>query len=546
MRRYAWWSVACGLAWVGIGCSAEPPAPGPTSTTAPGFLQIHERLLVPSCSASACHDGERGIAGLTFADPRVAYEQLVGVEPTNGPARDDGLLRVAAGDPNRSLFLWKLNHSTGELNELGYGAAMPLGGDRAPGSMTVEAVRAWIAAGAPWDGLDFEADERSATNGYVQCDATDEAGLRACFGEAPDPTRYMRLYTPPITLVPGEDQIICTYLDVTTEEPLLFRATRGRQMTGGHHIAIFYAQRPSDDHTPHPCTDEEMTNFMFAAGAGGEGGQDTTMPEGVGLRVDAGRQLVIQSHYINTSDQPRVVMDMVDIELTTIAESPMVVDSFAMIDSAFEIPARTRDFERVKDCRIDQEMDLYLLLGHTHEQGVLFEMERLPAGGGEAEMLYRATDGPLLRDNPQIVLYDTPLHLDVGDTLRMRCRWDNMSETPLSWPSEMCVALMYYGPGRGWVTCDSGDESPNWRDPSAEGCAIPTDRGNSLGVGRYCSAGGTECRGNGDATVCLAPFSDSSNFCSILGCETDADCGEDTTCVVQSAGSACVPNYCLD
>jgi hypothetical protein len=525
-----------------FGCTRDPGMR--VSTTAPGFLKIHEQILVPSCTSSACHDGERGIAGLTFSDPRRAYDLLVGVEPTNGAARTDGLLRVAAGDPNRSLLLWKLNHSTGELNELGYGAAMPLGGSSAPGVMSVEAIRAWIADGAPWDGIDFTADTRTVVNGYVSCDATDEAGMRACFGPDPDPTRYMRLFTPPITLAPGEDQTICTYLDVTTTETLLFRATRGRQMLGGHHIAVFYAQRPTTDFTPHVCTNEEMSNFMFAAGAGGEGGQDTAMPPGVALRIEAGRQIVIQSHYLNTSPMPRTVMDMVDIELTTIEASPMVVDSFAMISSDFSVPPRSRDFESVKECRIDQEMDIYLLLGHTHENGVLFQFERLPAGGGPAEMLYRATDGPLLRDNPQILTYDTPLHFGVGDTLRMTCRWDNMTETPLEWPSEMCVALMYYGPGRGWVTCDSGDATPNWRDPADMGCAIPTDYGNSLGVGRYCE-GAADCRDNGPSTLCLAPFDAASNFCSFIGCTMDSECGENATCVIQTAGSACVPNHCL-
>ncbi len=537
------WTIAT-IAVVLMGCSTEPPAPGPTSTTAPGFLQIHERLLVPSCTASACHDGERGIAGLSFTDPRRAYERLVNVAPANGPALEDGLLRVSPGHPDRSLLLWKINHSTAELNERGYGAAMPIGGAHAPGAMTVEAVRSWIEAGAPWDGLDFEADTRNAGNGYVECDATDEAGMRACFGEDP-PAGVMRLFTPPITLAPGMDQTICTYLDVTTEQPLLFRATRGKQMTGGHHVAVFYAQMPSANHEPHVCTDEEMTNYLFAAGAGGEGGQDTSMPPGVGLRIDTGRQIVLQSHYINTSDEPRVVMDMVDIELTTIEESPTVVDSFAMIDSTFEVPARTRGYERIKECRIDQEMDIYLLLGHTHEQGVFFEIEHLPASGGPSETLYHATDGPLLRDNPQIRTWETPMHFNVGDVLRMTCRWDNMTESPLAWPSEMCVGLMYYGPGRGWVTCDSTDETPNWSDPSATGCAMPTDTGNSLGIGRYCTVGGTECRGNASAPLCLAPFDDASNFCSKLGCDSDDDCGENTTCVIQSAGSACVPSHCL-
>jgi hypothetical protein len=534
------------LATLLTGCSS-PPAPsdpGPTSTTAPGFVQLYDRYFQPTCTASACHDGERGIAGLSFADPRTAYTQLVNVAAVNGAANADGLVRVAPGDATNSFLLWKLNHSNTELGEEGYGAAMPLAADALAGPMLVEAVRAWIAAGAPYRGLEgFEVDTRPSASSYIDCSATDEAGMRGCFPENTNPDLYVRYFTPPITVPPGEDATFCTYLDVTTEETLYFRATRGRQMRGGHHIAVFYANMPSENLEPHVCTNEEMSNYMFAAGAGGEGGQDTNMPPGVALRIEAGRQIVIQSHYINTSDQPRTVMDMVDIERTTIEESPTVVDSFAMINSEFSIPARARNYILEKTCRIEEAMDIYLLLGHTHESGMLFEVELMAGGSGAPELLYHATDGPLLRDNPQILTWETPLRFEAGDVLRMRCGWDNRTDDVLEWPDEMCVALMYYGPGRGWLTCDSGDETPQGREPGM-GCASPTDTGNSLGVGRYCEASG-DCRGNGRATFCLAPFDSASNFCSFIGCGSDADCGENTTCVMQTAGSACVPNVCL-
>lgn len=518
--------------------------PGPTSTTAPGFVQLYDAYFQPTCTASACHDGERGIAGLTFGDPRTAYTQLVGAAVVNGAANTDGLLRVDPGHSSNSLLLWKLNHSNVELATEGYGAAMPLAGDTLAGPMLVEAIRAWIDAGAPYRGLDtFTVDSRPATSSYVECDAIDEAGMRDCFPANENPDLYARYFTPPITVPAHEDATFCTYLDATTADTLYFRATHGRQMRGGHHVAVFYANAPSDDHTPHVCTNAEMSNYVFAAAAGGEGGQDTNMPPGVGLRIEAGRQIVLQSHYINTSDQPRVVMDMVDIEVTTPEASPTIVDSFALINSEFSVPPRAHNHILEKTCRIDEAMDIYLLLGHTHESGILFEVERSAAGTGAPELLYHATDGPLLRDNPQILTYQTPLHFDAGDVLTLRCGWDNMSDEALEWPSEMCVALMYYGPGRGWLTCDSGDETPQTSTPGM-GCAAPTDLGNSLGVGKYCETN-ADCRGNGRATFCLAPFDSASNFCSFIGCMTDADCGEDTTCVVQTSGSACVPNMCL-
>lgn len=527
-------------------CSEDdvPSGPRTSSTTAPGFKQLHERYLAPTCAAGACHDGERGIAGLSFRDPERAYDLLIDAETTNGPARRDGLRRVVANDLERSLLWWKLSASATDLTMHGYGAQMPLGGDGAPGPQTLAAIRGWIEGGAPYDGLDFEPDTRTIDGGYVPCDATDEAGLRACFEANPDPTRFFRVYTPPMTLQPQSEHIICTYLDVTLEEELYFKSTRGQQMAGGHHSAVFYANSPSGNFEPHECTDAEMTNFLFAAGAGGGGGQDTVLPPGTALRIDAGRQIVIQSHYINSSNEVRVVMDAVDLERTTQAESPNVVDPFAMIDSDFVVPPRSDDYTRVTNCRMDREVDIYLLLGHTHDYGSLFTFELLRNGGETSEMLYHATDGPLLRDNPEIRQFGaTPVHLGVGDVLRMTCRWNNTTSHELVWPEEMCVALMYYGPGQGWMTCGDGDEGPSVRSDSDDGCGVPGDPGNSVGVGKYCTTRGRECVGNGAATFCIAGFS-SHNYCTVTMCTSDEECGEGATCVTEGPGSACVPDYC--
>jgi hypothetical protein len=171
-------------------------------------------------------------------------------------------------------------------------------------------------------------------------------------------------------------------------------------------------------------------------------------------------------------------------------------------------------------------------------------MDHVKMDGTETE-LYHATDGPLLRDNPEIRTWTDPLHLDAGDVLRMTCAWDNDTDLPLGWPEEMCVGLMYYGPGRGWLTCDTDDETPNGVDPDAPGCLDPTHvAGNELGVGKYCSVDGTECRGNGRATFCLAPHDSYHNYCSIILCGSDEECGAGSHCQMESAGSTCLLDMC--
>ncbi len=188
-------------------------------------------------------------------------------------------------------------------------------------------------------------------------------------------------------------------------------------------------------------------------------------------------------------------------------------------------------------------MSIHSLLGHTHDWGVLFEFE-VEKQGQERELLYHATDGPTLRDTPEIIQYDPPLLLEPGDKVHIKCHWTNTTGHDLTWPEEMCVAFMYYSPGTGFMICDSGDVSPKilgGGDPT-QGCAAETDLGNELGVGRFCTEGGTECEGQ-EANFCIAGFS-SENYCTVILCESDDECGEGASCVAEGPGSACVPDKC--
>lgn len=531
-----------------VGCGDEEPV---EHTEAPGYSQLHDELFEPGCSASSCHGGDRGISGLNFdIGAESAYDQLMDGEPTNARARTLEMSLVDPGSVDDSFLMTKLTGSSDELNEEGFGAAMPMGDERIDDA-GLDAVAEWIEAGAPLEGQPVDAgfvEREDVSDTYVDCDATDEEGMRDCFEPAPSGEPTERLYSPPLEVPAQTEVILCTYLDYRADEDMLIDAVRGQQMGGGHHIAIFLANSPSNDFEPGPCTDEEMTNFRFLAGAGGGGGQDTEMPDGSALRIEDGQQIVMQSHYINTADEPRTVMDAADLYLTDEAGVDAVVDSFAVISSDWEIPAETDDFSVQTECTVDEPMDIYMLLGHTHEYGILFEFELIRDGEDEPELLYHATDGPRLRDDPEIKMYDPPMELDEGDTFRMTCKWDNPHDRMVTWPEEMCIALMYYGPGRGWLTCSDDDEYPTEiGGGDAEGCADSQDAGNELGVGKFCTEGGDECIDNGDADMCLAGVDPSSNFCSFLGCDSDDDCGDDATCVDdQGPGSACVPDKCLD
>ncbi len=76
-------------------------------------------------------------------------------------------------------------------------------------------------------------------------------------------------------------------------------------------------------------------------------------------------------------------------------------------------------------------------------------------------------------------------------------------------------------------------------------CVQTTDKGNSIGVGKYCTPNGGQCMGLG-AGLCTADLGQDEWFCLKIGCQTDTDCAENATCVMQMGGAGCVPNKCLE
>jgi hypothetical protein len=514
-----------------------------SAASAPGYIQLHEAYLASSCGAGACHGGEQGIMGLSFDDPEIAYARLIHGAPKMGAAAAAGLSLVTPGETDTSYLFHKLTRTNDDLLSDDLGARMPLSLSAASDEV-VAAVRSWIEAGAPYDGAEISFEQTGngydEDNQYVFCDAEDEAGMQGCF-EPPGPSEdWMRLYTPPLTIPAGSERLWCSYIEAPTDD-IRLRAATGKQMEGGHHIAIFVGLTGMPDEKMIDCTDISMGSLRFVTGAGGTGGKDLQMPEGVALTIKKGETIVIQSHYINATTEDRVVMDAIDFNLTTVEESPTNADPFSVMDSTFSVPAGAEDYQIVSECGVPEPISLHMALGHTHDFGVLFSMDVVR--DGVSEQIYYATDGPKMRDDPEILFFDEPIELVPGDTIRVTCGWTNTTEHDLGWPEEMCVGLLYYSPGQGFLVCDQGEDFPEIDDgaPAGPGCVADGAEGNDLGVGKHCTPDAPQCP---SPLMCLAPFDDTANYCSVIFCEDDAQCGEGATCVFDDQGSACVPLIC--
>lgn len=112
------------------------PTALPPASFGANFSEIQANVFTPTCAVPGCHLAAGAPQGLRL-DEANSFALLVGVPSGEVPA----VLRVAAGDPNNSYLVQKLEGTAAA------GQQMPL--NRTPlDQVTIDAIRQWITDGA--------------------------------------------------------------------------------------------------------------------------------------------------------------------------------------------------------------------------------------------------------------------------------------------------------------------------------------------------------------------------------------------------------------
>jgi len=268
-----------------------------------------------------------------------------------------------------------------------------------------------------------------------------------------DDATGVTVYTPEFQVPPG-DSFTCFYMNYKTAEELSIIGGDGIQGQGGHHILLYYATDPRPVDT-HPCDDAEMTNLNQISGSAGKEGQVLSLPPGLAIKVPAGKQLVVQAHYINITGKTQTVRDWVKMEKGIPSQIHNYVNYFVTDDEGFQVPP-SAPLTRTTECVVDRDYQLAISLPHMHEYGSHFTLEVLDANRNHLDTPIDTTWSPVYTSHPPIKVYDmsAPYLLKKGQILRQTCAWNNTTTDPLLFPREMCVGFMYYWPGAGDITCN--------------------------------------------------------------------------------------------
>src|SRR5207253_1366549 len=88
------------------------------------------------------------------------------------------------------------------------------------------------------------------------------------------------------------------------DHDLFIKAGQGFQSKGGHHAVGYWTKTKLPEQVK-VCTEDDMINFHFLSGGGGETGNGIVngLPAGTAFKIPAGAQLVINAHVINASSK---------------------------------------------------------------------------------------------------------------------------------------------------------------------------------------------------------------------------------------------------
>lgn len=435
-------------------------APNENST----YHDIQEYIFDKSCANSACHAAPANAVNLnlTYA---LSYEDLVGREPRNPAAA--GMKLVDPGNPENSFLLTKLIGPTTPEQ----GVRMPLGGG-AVHNGKIDAVRKWIAAGAPQTG---------------KVEGIGDLGVlrdpEEIFQPPTPPAagQGYQIHLPPYKIEPGTEREVFYATQITDENgdpvegDIFINGYEIFYPTGSHHFLLYrLTDAAISEGVIHAGTNPDIgvnpkdvfreldpddpqafgnigTHRFFVAGTQTDD-FSLEFPEGVALRLPGDTLFDLNSHYINLLGTETLIGE-VYINLYTLPPEEVkyeAIEIFVSNTNIYVPPGLTRiakmdwyiaDELELQGIAPDAVLNIMMLTSHMHRHGELFEITQMSTN----ELLHRS----ISYDDAPITFYDPPLALDTNDGISFQCTHNNYdSESVLEFgftsEDEMCLFVGYY------------------------------------------------------------------------------------------------------
>lgn len=294
----------------------------------------------------------------------------------------------------------------------------------------------------------------------VGCGTESEPQYVAGFHPPAAPAGYTRFLAPTTkAIAPGADLEMCQWVAGPAAVAQDVLDLTGYQSATGHH-AVLYAT--TETQVPvgesHPCTEQDMLSISFVGAIGGEGtsGSAAKLPDGLFFRLPADRALMINSHWVNATDNPVDGQAVIDVKLAPASDQRQAADLFANNGIRFAAAPGATAYD--VSCVLQQDFNFAMATNHMHQHGTSAYTELIRPGGTKDMLVQDPTWAMDQGFNPKYNKFSlaAPKVAHVGDTIHTHCEWQNSTTTPITFPTEMCAGVTFYFPAHGQMTCTEG------------------------------------------------------------------------------------------
>jgi hypothetical protein len=266
-------------------------------------------------------------------------------------------------------------------------------------------------------------------------------------GFPPAKPGYTRIFAPTMAdLAPGTDIMHCQYVMEAFDRDMDILAVEGYQSTYGHHSIAYATTSSLPIGTTRPCQEADLMSGAFLGGIGGEAGADIGLPEGVAFRLAKGNGILLNTHFLNVSDETIKGETVLDIRFSEVDLSRKVANMFINITFNFEVGARNQGQAEAQRT-MTEDLDFIMFTNHMHDYGARAITELTRTADGSVEQIHEDPAWTYeMQFNADYSRWDVaqPLTMKTGDVLRTRCEWDNPTDASLAFPREMCVGVGFY------------------------------------------------------------------------------------------------------
>jgi len=216
---------------------------------------------------------------------------------------------------------------------------------------------------------------------------------------------------------------------------------------GSHHVHIYRSDTPEPDGVKDCTAGIDWNRWSMILGAQTKP-IDWSLPDGVTIPIPAQQQILVQVHWLNTTDQPIDREINVDMTRATHTEQHLGV-AFGVSKDVLMAPHASHPVGSWVP--VPEGSKLVAIMGHFHARGKHYKVDIRRSGDADGELKYSADDEQTFEFKHYD--YANPPVFQSGQGLAYECDFENTTDGTLTWgpdtvTQEHCNLAAYYYPAK--------------------------------------------------------------------------------------------------